>query len=71
MKVSVSESRRTPGSSWYPAYCPRTTCAGSIGSSERKTLFFSSLMARGSSAVGGSIATNAITWNRCVTTMSL
>ena len=54
-----------------PLYCPRTTCVGSIGSIERKTLFFSSLIARGSSAVGGSIATNAITWNRWVTTMSL
>ena len=51
--------------------CPRTTSRGWIGSSDRKTLFFSSLIARGSSAVGGSIATNAITWNRCVTTMSL
>ena len=42
-----------------------------IGSIDRKTLFFSSLMARGSRAVGGSITTNAITWNRWVTTMSL
>ena len=45
--------------------------AGSSGNIERKTLFFSSLIARGSSAVGGSIATNASTWKRCVTTMSL
>ena len=52
-------------------YWPRTTSDGWIGSIERKTLFFSSLIARGSSAVGGSIATNAITWNRWVTTMSL
>ena len=51
-------------------YCPRTTLAGSIGFIERKTLFFSSLMARGSSAVGGSIAMKASTWNRWVTTMS-
>ncbi len=50
---------------------PRTTSRGLMGSSDRKTLFFSSLMARGSSAVGGSMATKAITWNRCVTTMSL
>ena len=50
---------------------PRTTWRGSIGRSERKTLFFSSEIARGSSAVGGSIATNASTWNRWVTTMSL
>ena len=46
-------------------------CRVSIGSIERKTLFFSSLIARGSRAVGGSIATNASTWNRWVTTMSL
>ena len=52
-------------------YWPRTTCPGSIGSIDRKTLFFSSLIARGSSAVGGSIAMNASTWNRWVTTMSL
>ena len=71
MNVSVSDSGETPCSLRYPVYCPRTTFSGSIGSSERKTLFFSSLMARGSSAVGGSIATNAITWNRWVTTMSL
>ena len=37
---------------------------------DRKTLFFSSEIARGSSAVGGSIAVNASTWNRWVTTMS-
>jgi hypothetical protein len=40
-------------------YCPRTTSAGSIGSMLRKTLFFSSLIGVGSSAVGGSIAMNA------------
>jgi hypothetical protein len=71
MNVSVSESRATPSSSRYPVYWPRTTFAVSMGSMERKTLFFSSLIARGSSAVGGSITTNAITWNRWVTTMSL
>jgi hypothetical protein len=38
---------------------------------ERKTLFFSSLMARGSSAVGGSMAMKARIWKRWVTTMSL
>ena len=37
---------------------------------ERNTLFFSSLMDAGSSAVGGSIAMKASIWNRCVTTMS-
>ena len=52
-------------------YCPRTTSDEWMGSIERKTLFFSSLIARGSSAVGGSIATNAITCMRWVTTMSL
>ena len=36
----------------------------------RKTLFFSSLIGAGSSAVGGSIATKARIWNRWVTTMS-
>ena len=36
----------------------------------RKTLFFSSLIETGSSAVGGSIAMKARIWNRCVTTMS-
>ena len=51
-------------------YWPRTTSCGSIGSIERKTLFFSSLIARGSRAVGGSIAVKASTWNRWVTTMS-
>ncbi len=51
-------------------YCPRTTCDGSIGLSERKTLFFSSPIARGASAVGGSIAVNARTWKRWFTTMS-
>jgi hypothetical protein len=67
----VSESAETPFSWRYPAYWPRTTSDGLIGMSDRKTLFFSSLMARGSSAVGGSMATNAMIWNRCVTTMSL
>ena len=43
---------------------------GSSGCIERKTLFFSSLIAPGSSAVGGSIATKPSTWKRCVTTMS-
>ncbi len=43
---------------------------GSIVHIERKTLFFSSLIASGSSEVGGSIAVNASTWNRWVTTMS-
>ncbi len=54
----------------YPTYWPRTTSCGSIGSIDRKTLFFSSEIANGSSAVGGSIAVNASTWNRWVTTMS-
>src|SRR4029450_20247 len=36
----------------------------------RKTLFFSSLIGAGSSAVGGSIAMKARIWKRCVTTMS-
>ena len=36
----------------------------------RKTLFFSSLMGPGASAVGGSIAMNARIWNKWVTTMS-
>ena len=44
---------------------------GWIGSIDRKTLFFSSEIARGSRAVGGSIATNDITCIRWVTTMSL
>ena len=51
-------------------YWPRTTLAGSIGCIDRKTLFFSSLIARGASVVGGSIAMNASTWKRWVTTMS-
>ena len=51
-------------------YCPRTTSSRVTGSMLRNTLFFSSLMERGSSAVGGSIAVNASIWNRCVTTMS-
>ena len=44
--------------------------AGSTGRIERNTLFFSSLIAPGSSSVGGSMAMNASTWNRWVTTMS-
>ncbi len=71
MNVSVSESLATPASSRYPWYWPRTTFEGLTGSIDRNTLFFSSLMAKGSSAVGGSITTNAITWNKWVTTMSL
>ena len=51
-------------------YWPRTTLTGSIGFIERKTLFFSSLIARGASVVGGSMAMKASTWNRWVTTMS-
>ena len=43
---------------------------GSSGLTERKTLIFSSHGARGSSDGGGSIATNASTCSRCVTTMS-
>ena len=38
--------------------------------SERKTLFFSSLIGPGASEVGGSIAMKPRIWNRCVTTMS-
>ena len=70
MNVSVSESRATPSACVYPSYCPRTTSAGSIGRSDRNTLFFSSLIERGSSSVGGSMATKARTWRRWVTTMS-
>ena len=51
-------------------YCPRTTSVGWIGCIERKTLFFSREMARGSKAVGGSIAVKARIWKRCVTIMS-
>ena len=38
---------------------------------ERKTLFFSSPIGSGASAVGGSMATKPMIWNRWVTTMSL
>ena len=38
--------------------------------SERKTLFFSSLIGPGASEVGGSIAMKPRIWKRCVTTMS-
>ena len=69
--VSVSESGATPGMSRYPAYWPRTTCVTSSGRIERKTLFFSSLMARDSRAVGGSMAMKPRIWKRWVTTMSL
>ncbi len=41
-----------------------------MGHIDRKTLFFSSLIDRGSSDVGGSIAMKARTWKRWVTTMS-
>ena len=41
-----------------------------MGSIDRKTLFFSSLIDRGSREVGGSMAMKARTWNRWVTTMS-
>src|SRR6267143_1288188 len=70
MKVSVSDSGLTPSSPRYPLYWPRTTSCGSMGRMLRKTLFFSSLMDDGSSAGGGSIATNARIWKRWVTTMS-
>ena len=70
MKVSVSDSGSTPSSERYPTYCPRTTSFGSIGSMLRKTLFFSSLIGAGASAVGGSMAMKARIWKRCVTTMS-
>ena len=45
-------------------------CSTRIGWSDRKTLFFSSLIGPGSSDVGGSIAMNARTCIRWVTTMS-
>jgi hypothetical protein len=61
MKVSVSESAATPPACEYPSYWPRTTLWGSMGRSDRKTLFFSSLIDRGSRAVGGSMATKAST----------
>src|ERR1700722_923210 len=51
MNVSVSESRDTPSLQRYPSYWPRTTWDGSMGRRERKTLFFSSEMARGSRGV--------------------
>src|ERR1700722_20210669 len=50
--VSVSESGATPGMSRYPAYWPLTTWVTSSGRIDRKTLFFSSLMA-GDSGGGG------------------
>ena len=70
MNVSVWESWATPGIERYPSYWPRTTLDTSMGSSDRNTLFFSSLIARGSREVGGSMAMKASTWNRWVTTMS-
>ncbi len=70
MNVSVCESSATPGIDRYPSYCPRTTRLTSMGHMERKTLFFSSLMERGSREVGGSMAMKARIWNRWVTTMS-
>ena len=51
-------------------YWPRTTLCGSIGRIDRNTLSFSSLIGPGVSVVGGSIAMNASTCIRCVTTMS-
>ena len=51
-------------------YWPRTTLCGSIGRIERNTLSFSSLIGPGVSEVGGSIAMNASTCIRWVTTMS-
>ena len=41
-----------------------------MGETERNTFPVSSTIERASSVVGGSIATNPSTWNRCVTTMS-
>ena len=71
MKVSVSDSAVD---ALLGAVARRTgrarRRAGSIGSMQRKTLFFSSLIGAGSSAVGGSIAMKPRIWNRCVTTMS-
>ena len=71
MNVSVSDSRRDARLVAVPVVlAAHDVRRVRIGSIERKTLFFSSLIARGSSAVGGSMAMNAITWNRWVTTMS-
>ena len=71
MKVSVSDSRVDallgPVADVLPAHdVLRARC----GSMLRKTLFFSSLIGAGSSAVGGSIAMKPRIWNRWVTTMS-
>ena len=68
--VSVCESAATPGSERYPSYWPRTTCRTSSGFSAWYTLSFSSRSGLALSDTGGSMATNASTWNRWVTTMS-
>ena len=60
----------TPGSERYPSYCPRTTIRTSSGFTVWKTLSFSSRSGPALSDTGGSMATNAITWNRWVTIMS-
>ena len=70
MNVSVSECGRHAGLVEVADVLAAHHLRGSIGLIERNTLFFSSLIAAGSSAVGGSIAMNASTWNRWVTTMS-
>ena len=70
--VSVSDSGATPGIVAIALVLARaTTWVTSSGRMERKTLFFSSLMATGSRAVGGSMAMKARIWKRWVTTMSL
>ena len=68
--VSVCEPAATPGSERYPSYCPRTTCRTSSGFTVWKTLSFSSRSGPALSDTGGSMATNAIAWNRWVTIMS-
>ncbi len=69
-KVSVVESGATPGSSRYPTYWPRITRSRLETSVERSAFTVSSRSRSGWNDTGGSIATNVITWNRCVEIMS-
>jgi hypothetical protein len=69
-KVSVVESDATPCSSRYPSYWPRITRSRLEMSVDLRAFTVSSRSRSGAKETGGSIATNVITWNKCVEIMS-
>jgi len=68
--VSVVDRALMPETSRYPVNCPSTTSAGSSGRNERITRSRALCRSSAPRLSGGSIATSAATWNRCVTSMS-